>query len=225
MSKKSRGEHGEQIVNALLKDLCKDAKLIKDATYVFGKNEMSHQIDHIYIHPHGIFVIETKNYYGEINVDETFTNWSRTIKGKVERLANPLKQNRSHVEVIRHLLSKKYPVEGVILFVRDNAPYGGDINLINLKDLPLFIESFPYKKLLLKKEVEDIYQILMSHISDISKEEHIESIGYLKQVNKELKDEKIYAIERRICPRCGGIILQNKTTFVCKSCNFNFTLK
>ena len=224
MSKKSRGEHGEQIVNALLKDLCNDALLISDATYIFGKNEMSHQIDQIYIHPHGVFVLETKNYYGDIEVDKSFTNWTRTIKGRTERLPNPMKQNRSHIEVVRHLLNKKYDVIGAIIFVRDNAPYGGDYNLINLRDLPLFIESHPYDKLLSKKEVEEIYQILLSHISDISKEEHIESIGYLKAVNKEQKDEKIYAIERRICPRCGGKIVQRKTTFVCKSCNFNFTL-
>ncbi len=224
MSKKSRGEQGERIVSTLLKSLHPNAKLIDNATFIFGKNDMSHQIDHIYIHPYGIFVFETKNYYGDISTDKTYTNWRRTIRGKAEVLANPLKQNYSHTLLVSHMFKRKYDVIGAIIFVRDNAPYGGDYNLINLKDVPLFIESYPYKMILSKKEIDMIYEHILSQKVDISNKEHVESIGYLKQLNKELKDEKIYAIERRICPRCGGKIRVRNTTYRCESCNFNFIL-
>ena len=47
------------------------------------KKNFTHQIDHIVITQKGIYVIETKNYYGEISTNANDSIWLRRIKDKV----------------------------------------------------------------------------------------------------------------------------------------------
>ena len=181
MSKISQGKKGEDKVIVLLKKIKVDHKILNNATYVVGKTLMSHQIDHILIHPHGVFVIETKNYFGEINAETYDSFWLKTIKGKTEKIANPLKQNKSHSIIINNLLTRKDEVIPVVVFARNNAPYFDDENVINLKDLLLFIDSYPYEKELSKEEINQIYKTLKSAQTKVTKKDHLENIEYLKQ--------------------------------------------
>ena len=223
MSTKSRGQLGEKKVKDLLKKEKEYHKVLNDVTFVVGKSEMSHQIDHILIHPHGVFVIETKNYFGEIICDTHDSFWLKVVKGKAEKISNPLKQNKSHMIVVSRLLKGKYDVIPVVVFVKNNAPYIDD-NAINMKDLPLFIESYPYKTLLEKKDIDFIYKELKNNKSNLSKAEHLENIGYLKEMKKEFRLEMEYALETGKCPRCDGEIIENNMEFHCTNCDFKFKL-
>ncbi len=224
MSKISQGKKGEDKVISLLKKEKLYHKVINNATYVVGKTLMSHQIDHILIHPHGVFVIETKNYYGDINAQTYDSFWLKTIKGKTEKIANPLKQNKSHTIIVNNLLNKKYEVIPVVVFVRNNAPYFDDENVINLKDLHLFIDSYPYQKELNKEEINLIYKILKEKETKITKKEHLENIEYLKQFRRESQLEMAYAIEKRICPRCNHEMVVKDNEFFCSHCDYKFKL-
>ena len=223
MSTKSRGQLGEKKVKDLLKKEKEYHKVLNDVTFVVGKSEMSHQIDHIFIHPHGVFVIETKNYFGEIICDTHDSFWLKVVKGKAEKISNPLKQNKSHMIVVSRLLKGKFDVIPVVVFVKNNAPYIDD-NAINMKDLPLFIESYPYKTLLEKKDIDFIYKELKNNKSNLSKAEHLENIGYLKEMKKEFRLEMEYALENGVCPRCNGEIIENNMEFHCANCDFKFKL-
>ena len=223
MSKISRGNKGEEKVISALKKIKEEHYVFNNVSFVNEKSEMTHQIDHILVHPHGVFVIETKNYYGEIisNTGENF--WVKIIKGNKEVISNPLRQNKSHVRIVKKLLKNK-DVISLVVFVKNNAPYMGDENVINLKDLLLFIESYPYHKILNKEEISEICKIIKQNKSKISKSEHLENISYLKQIRKENMAEIEYAIESKKCPRCGAIILQNEYSFKCSKCDFKFKL-
>lgn len=59
------------------------------------------QIDHVVISPYCLFVIETKNYNGEIKGGRTFQQWS---VGNRYKMYNPLKQNYGHIKAIESLL-------------------------------------------------------------------------------------------------------------------------
>ena len=225
MSKISRGDKGEKLVSQKLKKIKEYHKVINDAMYVSGKGEMSHQIDHILIHAHGVFVIETKNYYGTIITNTGESYWLKVFNNERVKISNPLKQNKSHAIVVEKLLKKKYEVIPVVVFVKNNAPYLGDENIINLKDLLLFIDSYPYQRELDEKDIKDIYRILKDNQSDVSKKEHVETIGYLKQMQEEFRQEMSFAIENGKCPRCGGKIVEKDLTFKCVKCNFKFNLK
>ena len=83
MSTISRGNKGEKAVVNVLKKEKLYHRLLNDITFLNEKSEMTHQIDHILIHPHGVFVIETKNYYGEISTVPGESFWIKNIKGKI----------------------------------------------------------------------------------------------------------------------------------------------
>lgn len=224
MSKVSRGNKGEKKVATLLKKIKEYHKVINDAMFVVGKNEMSHQIDHILVHPHGVFAIETKNYYGQIISDTGDSFWLKIVNGQETKISNPLRQNKSHAIVLNKILKKKYEIIPVVVFVKNNAPYIGDENVINLKDLLLFIDSYPYEKLLEKEEIDGICRIIKENIAHISKKEHVETIGYVKQMKEEFRNEMANALESGKCPRCDGKIIQVGYDFHCENCSFKFKL-
>lgn len=224
MSTVSRGNKGEDRVINTLKKIKVNHWLMNNFTYVNETSELSHQIDHILIHPHGVFVIETKNYYGQIisNTGDSF--WLKITKGETTKISNPLKQNKSHTSIVRKLLNKEYEVISVVVFVKNNAPYMDDENVINLKDLLLFIDSYPYKKLLTDEDIKKIHKTLVANKSKITKKEHLANIGLLKQAREEIQDEITYALENNKCPSCGGAIIRNNNKFRCEKCNFKFNL-
>lgn len=224
MSTKSRGLQGEKKVKTQLVKFKEYHKVLNDITFVVGKNEMSHQIDHILIHPHGVFVIETKNYYGEIISDTNDSFWLKIINGTATRISNPIKQNKGHARVINTLLKGKYEVIPVVVFVKNNAPYVEDDNVINMKDLRLMVESHPYQKLLEKEDIDFIYKTLKGEKSKISKAEHLENIHYLKEVKEEFRLEMAYAIERHRCPRCEHDMKIEGNNWFCTGCDFKFKL-
>ena len=98
----------------------------------------------------------------------------------------------------------------------------GDENVINYKDLLLFISTYPYRREMDKKEIDSIYKILKENSSKITKTEHIQNIEYLKQIRKENQAEISEALESRICPRCGGSIIVSSGGFKCNKCDFKF---
>ncbi len=65
------------------------------------------QIDHIVISPYGLFVIETKNYGGEIKGSRDDTYWS--VSNRFQ-MYNPLKQNYGHIKALESLLSGYLPL-------------------------------------------------------------------------------------------------------------------
>ena len=223
MSTVSRGNKGEEKVISTLKKIKVEHYVFNNVSFISEKNEMTHQIDHILVHPHGVFVIETKNYYGEIISDTGEGYWVKIIKDKKEIIRNPLNQNKTHVKVVKRVL-KNVDVISLVVFVKNNAPYMADDNVINLKDLLLFIDSYPYKKLLNKEEIKDICKKIRENKVKVTKTEHLENISYLKQIKKENKAEIEFAIENNKCPRCGSDILQNGYNFKCSKCDFKFKL-
>ena len=223
MSKASRGKKGEAKVAKVLEGLPDSFRVFNDGVIINETSEMTHQMDHILIHPHGLFVIETKNYFGEVMYDEE-EGWSRNIRGRYFHIADPLRQNKAHAIVLRKALKAKYKPVPVVVFVRDNAPFLGDENVINLSDLPLFIDSYPYEHLYSKAELSEMEKAVEGLLVSVSNAEHVENIEIMKQVRKELEAEMTYAIEQRKCPRCDGDILVDGYDYRCCRCSFRFRL-
>lgn len=59
------------------------------------------QIDHVVITPQGLFVIETKNYTGEIKGTRESKSWTVSNRFK---MYNPFMQNYGHIQAIKSLL-------------------------------------------------------------------------------------------------------------------------
>ena len=103
MSNISRGNRGEKLVINKLGKIKEYHRLLNDVTFINVESEVSHQIDHIFIHPNGVFIIETKNYSGLITYDEKEKIWRKDVKGEITVISSPIKQNKSHLRIVKKI--------------------------------------------------------------------------------------------------------------------------
>jgi hypothetical protein len=95
------GELGEYKINIQLDQLPKDCKYLSDLLVPNSKSRTGYsQIDHLVISPYGLFVIETKNYSGEIKGKRNDNNWLVNNRFK---MFNPLRQNYGHMKAIESI--------------------------------------------------------------------------------------------------------------------------
>ena len=82
----TRGKHGEKKVRRVIGETVENEQYVIN-DFILVNDEKSSQIDHIVINPHGIFVIETKNYSGTIYGSENQREWTQVLAyGKVKHL-------------------------------------------------------------------------------------------------------------------------------------------
>ncbi len=62
------------------------------------------QIDHIVLNAHGIFVVETKHYQGDITGSEHDSHWTQTLDKRQYAFQNPLRQNYAHIQALQEVL-------------------------------------------------------------------------------------------------------------------------
>lgn len=224
MSKKSRGDIGEQKVIALLEKEKGYFKLINNLT-LEGENGITHQIDHIFINENGVFVLESKSLYGEIKGTINDTVWIKIVREQRINIHNPILQNKSHVKIVRKLLGPKVDIISAVIFTLNNAPYFPNDNVINLNDLSMFVNEYPYARKMDNKEIDAIYNFLLLKESDSSMEQHLDNIKKIKKERNEHHKEIRFALENRKCPRCGAAIKELKNNnFTCSKCDFHFHL-
>lgn len=64
----------------------------------------STQIDHLFVSPYGLFVVETKNYKGWIFGSANSAQWTQNTGRYKHRFQNPLQQNYRHTMALSQLL-------------------------------------------------------------------------------------------------------------------------
>lgn len=70
------------------------------------KDETTTEIDVIFIHETGIYVVESKNYSGWIFGNEEDRYWTQTFENGMKfRFYNPIWQNNTHIRYLSELLS------------------------------------------------------------------------------------------------------------------------
>lgn len=216
-----KGEEGERKVADLLESSKGFHRLINNLVLT-GENGVSHQIDHILINSNGVFVIETKNYYGEITGQEDDSFWTRSFfvrrQKKSVKFHNPLKQNQSHLRIIKKIIGKNYPVYCFVVFTQNNADVLGLFNVCNidslLKRLSLVVSDYSLKE----KEIEGIYQVLLANESDINNEQHVSNVKAINQERLNHQKSIRLAIEKKICPYCQGKLVIKNGELACSVC-------
>lgn len=135
--RKSKGQAGEETTTAMLTYY--DSRAIIVRNLYITTNNKSNEIDIVYIHPKGIFVIENKNYSGWIFGSQDQRYWTQTFKnGKKYKFYNPIMQNETHTRIIINKLkshninTESFPVYSVVVFNKDNLR---NINLYNTKTI------------------------------------------------------------------------------------------
>jgi len=76
------------------------------------------QIDHVFLSPYGIFVLETKNMSGWIFGSEKQAQWTQKLYKRTFKFQNPLRQNYKHLKALEATLGVNAEhLHSVITFV------------------------------------------------------------------------------------------------------------
>ncbi len=194
-SEEDLGNEGEAKVAASLSKISEYNAIINNS--YFSDYAGTHQIDHIYISRRGVFIIETKNISGSIKGDYQDAKWSAFLGKEIHSFINPIKQNEGHIRVIERIIGNRYPIYSIVVFARNNAPYGFD-GVINLYSLKSHILGYPEQ--IESGDVMDISALIKSAIDkNLNHERHVNAIY-----------ERERRIENGICPICGGLLIMRE---------------
>lgn len=218
-----KGEEGENLVASILDKDTKYHRLINNLV-LLGDNGVSHQIDHILIRPNGVFVIETKNYYGLIEGKEEDSFWTRSyfVKGKVKKATfhNPLKQNQSHIRAIKKIIGKDYPIYCFVVFVQNNSESLALFSACDARNIIRRINLLTSDKSLSKGEIDMIADSLLAKEAYLNTDDHVSNIKNAEKSRRDAQKEIRIAIENKICPRCGRPLVLNKNELKCSNCDY-----
>ena len=138
------GWQGEKQVSSLLSKTLSDDYLLINDFYPRGGGD----IDHIILGPNGIFVLETKNWSGQITCNGD--SWQRL--GRSGFKANPSLQVKRNAGRIKHIVdssgilsSMEVSVEGIVVFTNRHATLrlcNPTVLILQLPQLPNHITAF-----------------------------------------------------------------------------------
>ena len=201
--KKITGKLGEKIVGLNLKKLPDEYRIFNDV-YI-QENGFSTQIDHLVISPYGIFVIETKNYKGDIYGGENAEEWTQNIWGHKYSLRNPIRQNQGHVYCLMRLfnLPQNYFIPIVAFTGRCNLYVESSSIVVYTSQIRDVILDHRDRIIFNEEEVNKLATKL-TYSSFETRDTNKEHVKYArKQANN-----YHWKIEHGICPKCGGRLVE-----------------
>ena len=196
-----KGKSGEKLVAERLEIIDGHKHIINNI--MINDNGKSRQIDHIAITKYGVFIIETKNFNGDIYGKETSDTWRQYINNKCFKFKNPIHQNYGHLEIVkRHIGDITTDIYSVVTFIRRCRLHVDTVTPVVYEDqLAMFIKS---KKIVLSEEkIDEIYKVITDNqITDKNIiKDHKENVQkYVEYKNK--------LVENEICPRCYGKLIK-----------------
>lgn len=200
-----KGVAGENKVSGILRSLPRRYYTINNV--IVPNQKATSQIDHIVVSPHGIFVIETKNFSGWIYGTENGEQWKETFRTTgATSFRNPIKQNWGHIYALSSFLNLDRCVFRPIIVFSNQANLKVETTtpVIHMSQLRSQILSYT-QEIIPLDEVENIYnRISKTNLvgADIGKR-HIETI-------KEDIARKEDLRRQGKCPRCGNtLVLRN----------------
>lgn len=222
-----KGDKGEsQVIEELSK--IKDEQYLINNLILIGENGVSHQFDHILIRHNGIFVIETKNYYGKIIGNSEDIYWEKHYlnkgKMKIEKFMNPIKQNNAHIRFLKKILGRDIPFINIVVFVDNDVNDIGIYTVTNLDNLNKRILLWEIDHDLSSSVMKKINDYLLKLEADIQNSDHVNNIYKIKKQRRELKNESILVMEKGICPICGNKIQTIKNIYKCNKCGYKLVI-
>lgn len=202
------GLFGEKQISQKIVNLQKKVGGYLIDNFTFHHEGVSVQIDHLYINNSGIFIIETKNYAGDIKGDANDYEWKQTLsKGRITNtLKNPIKQNAGHIYHIKQLITyKNIPIYSIVVFTNK----ANSLRIKNVDETSV-IRLFEFEKTILKMPVvtcDDVTSLIYTKL--LSYDEHITKKEHLKEIKNRQKSIK----QKHICPRCGAdlVLINSKS--------------
>lgn len=195
-SPKAKGWRGEKAVAQILGKTIDGQQYVINGLLFYDKSGNSRQIDHIYINKYGIWVIETKNYAGQIYGNEDQREWLQVLaNGNTKnKFYNPIKQNKTHIYCLSEYLHAKHIFHNVVCFLdRADISNVAAPNVYSVGRLSA-IKNCRTDVSLSVGQMEDYYnRLLKLNDHNITQREHVKNIHDMQ-----------FKVEHGICPRCGA---------------------
>lgn len=208
---KFKGDIGELAVAYMLRDLDKEKyRIIHDIKLKnMGGSTSTTQIDHIVISTYGIFVIETKAYKGKIYGKEKSRTWTQYLSNQKNNFINPIFQNYAHIKAIESILEDSYPE----MTYHSIIAFSGEANIDSIEVTKTKVCKIRYVSETIKdlstEEIvsnEDIGKIIK--IIDKNKSYQTD-LAHTREIKK-VKGENEEKIKQKICPKCGGKLVERE---------------
>lgn len=173
----NKGKTGEAAVENELKELDDNYILLNDVNLPGSYGN----IDHIVMGPNGIFVLETKNFAGDISCNGD--NWNRHYQGglKLSRrgnfywasnrdygLGSPSKQAKRNAVTVKNLLKNKVDrtpwIQSAVIFPNSNTYLtlnNPSVPVLRLGEIATFIKDTKSRRRYSNKEIKDIAKRLL----------------------------------------------------------------
>lgn len=158
------------------------------------------QIDHVFVSPFGIFVLETKNMSGWIFGGEKQKQWTQHFPRKRFQFQNPIHQNYKHVKALQEALGLgPQHVHSVITFVGGSKfKTAMPANVTQGGGLVRYIKSFQ-QAVFTDVQVMTMLETLQSGRLAPTMATRREHVQHLKLRND--------PTATRLCPRCGNALV------------------
>lgn len=162
---------GEHATERQLAHLSDDWHLFKDVS--FGTNHSEKRANHIVIGPHGVFAIETRNWFGHLVPGENANKVKQIIgfEGKkiTLELDNPIERTKENIQALKEYLDKQglaINVKGCVYIPNIETEVALHDNEVPAFSQPevffKYIDNFPYSEKLSKETIKQISTLLKS---------------------------------------------------------------
>lgn len=176
---------GEFDTFRILEQIPGDKKILVNI-YLPTENDETTEIDLVFLHRTGIYVIESKNYSGYIYGNEKNKNWLQILNKTTKNyFFNPIWQNKKHIKYLNEYLGNNHEMFSIIVFsnrctLRKIDCFSQNTIVLKRKDLKKYIERYISDKpiIYLEEEINRMYKNLkrLSKQSKEVKEKHIEQL-------------------------------------------------
>lgn len=125
------------------------------------------EFDHIIIRENGVFLIETKNLSGTIEIDSS-GNWAQTKRNQPKiAIESPAFQTYRHEKLVCSFLAPEIPVSSIICLANPHTLVKGQENcnvpVLKWDLLAQYIEEWKSKKKLSREEMDAVHEQIKEH--------------------------------------------------------------
>ncbi|MDB6048713.1 MAG: hypothetical protein JWR17_1459 [Pseudomonas sp.] len=164
------------------------------------------QIDHVFLSPYGIFVLETKNMSGWIFGSEKQAQWTQKLYKRTFKFQNPLRQNYKHLKAMEDTLGvNPQHLHSVVTFVGGSTfKTGVPANVTQGIGFIRYIRSFQ-QPVFSEAEVDALMQALQTGRRAPTFATHRKHVQNLKRRSDPTAE--------RQCPKCGNaLVIRSRKT-------------
>ena len=167
------GDLGEKKAALIIERIIdEDDKLLRNVTIRYEDKET--ELDNVIVSKRGVFIIEVKNYKGELEGDEDSYEWDKYNYSKngniyLKKVKNPIKQIKRQIYILKSFL-KYYGidiwVDGYVYLLNFNSPVSNDYILENIDEMDRVLHK-KVDRYLKKDTVNRIIELLQNWLTFI----------------------------------------------------------